>query len=83
MVGAVHREVNALGDPFGAVAWLLSNHLGSTSLRVSESGDVLAEAKYTPWGKQRNLAGDLPTDYTYTGQREEADFGLHYYVARW
>jgi hypothetical protein len=39
---------------------------------VSESGDVLAEAKYTPWGKQRNLAGDLPTDYGFTGQREES-----------
>ena len=77
------REVNALGDPFGTVTWLLGDHLGSTSLSVSESGGVLAEAKYTPWGDQRKLAGDLPTDYGYTGQREEAALGLMYYVARW
>jgi RHS repeat-associated protein len=77
------REVNALGDPFGTVTWLLRDHLGSTSLSVSESGDVLAEAKYTPWGVRRTLAGDLPTDYSYTGQREESALGLMYYVARW
>ena len=58
---------------------------------MSESGGVLAEAKYTPLspkgmlreGKQRTLAGDLPTDYAYTGQREESALGLMYYVARW
>jgi RHS repeat-associated protein len=83
--------VNALNDPFGTVTWLLGDHLGSTSLSVSESGTTIAEAKYTPVspkgmlreGKQRNLAGDLPTDYGYTGQREESALGLMYYVARW
>ena len=83
--------MNALNDPFGTVTWLLGDHLGSTSLSVSESGTTIAEAKYTPVspkgmlreGKQRNLAGDLPTDYGYTGQREESALGLMYYVARW
>jgi RHS repeat-associated protein len=73
------------------VTWLLGDHLGSTSLSVSESGTTIAEAKYTPLspkgmlreGKQRELAGDLPTDYAYTGQREESALGLMYYVARW
>jgi RHS repeat-associated protein len=32
---------------------------------------------------QRTLADDLPTDYSYTGQREESALGLMYYVARW
>jgi RHS repeat-associated protein len=31
----------------------------------------------------REAVGETPTDYTYTGQREEAALGLMYYVARW
>jgi hypothetical protein len=34
-------------------------------------------------GGVRGEVEELGTDYTYTGQREEANFGLHYYVARW
>jgi hypothetical protein len=42
------REVNALGDPFGTVTWLLGDHLGSTSVTVGEGGGVLAARRYDP-----------------------------------
>ncbi len=36
--------------------------------------------KYTAYGELRT--GSSTTDYRYTGQREEAEIGLYYYVAR-
>jgi RHS repeat-associated protein len=73
----------------GEAVWFLSDHLGSTSVTVDEGGGVLAARRYDPWGSPRDPE-DLLTDYTYIPhsghrplQREEADFGLHYYVARW
>jgi len=34
-------------------------------------------------GETRYTSGTTPTTYRYTGQREEASFGLYYYNARW
>jgi YD repeat-containing protein len=66
------------------VHYLLSDHLGSTSLTVDENGDRIAELRYAPWGEVRYSWGTTPTDYTYTGQRSQVnDFGLMYYNARW
>ena len=39
--------------------------------------------KYTAFGEIRDINGSSPTDYLYTGQRKEVEFGLSYYVARW
>ncbi|MBV6397625.1 MAG: hypothetical protein HFACDABA_03239 [Anaerolineales bacterium] len=35
------------------------------------------------FGETRYFIGDLKTDYTFTGQREEASLGLYFFVARW
>jgi RHS repeat-associated protein len=50
---------------------------------VDGVGNPIGTLHYKPFGEVREAVGETPTDYTYTGQREEADFGLHYYVARW
>jgi len=39
--------------------------------------------RYLPWGETRYEGGNTPTNYHYTGQREEAGIGLYYYNARW
>ncbi|MGH2582800.1 MAG: RHS repeat-associated core domain-containing protein, partial [Anaerolineales bacterium] len=68
----------------GNVAFLLGDHLGSTSLTTDGAGNVVAEQWYTAWGEVRFDSGDLLTSYTYTGQYSYAgDFGLMYYNARW
>jgi RHS repeat-associated protein len=36
-----------------------------------------------PWGETWYTSGYQPSDYLYTGQREEAGIGLYYYKARW
>jgi len=63
-----------------AITWLLSDHLGSTSVTVDSVGGLLTTLKYTAYGEQRT--GTSTTDYQYTGQRNEMEIGLYYYVAR-
>ncbi|MBK8616276.1 MAG: hypothetical protein IPN96_04000 [Anaerolineales bacterium] len=68
----------------GVLTYMLSDHLGSTSLMTNASGAVISETRYTAWGEVRYQAGTTSTGYTYTGQYSNtADFGLMYYNARW
>jgi RHS repeat-associated protein len=64
----------------GEVTWLLNDHLGSTVGTVNEDGELIGVLKYTAYGELRT--GSSTTDYKYTGQREESEIGLYYYVAR-
>ena len=64
--------------------YLLSDHLGSSSVTVSDNGSFVSEMRYTAWGEVRYQNNSMPTDRTYTGQRSyTGDFGLMYYNARW
>ncbi len=65
----------------GVLYYLHTDHLGSTSLTTDESGSVIAEQKYLPYGEVGWMTGTLPTDFGFTGQRAE-DFGLMDYRAR-
>jgi len=68
----------------GDLYYLLSDHLGSTSMTLDSSGNRVAEMRFLPWGESRYTWGTAMTDFTYTGQRSRADsFGLMYYNARW
>jgi RHS repeat-associated protein len=60
--------------------------LGSTSLLSDGDGDQVpgSRVSYYPYGQTR--AGDLatlPTDFGFTGQRNDATIGLYDYHARW
>jgi RHS repeat-associated protein len=65
------------------VYYLHGDHLGSTSLTTDQSGAVVAETRYLPYGQERWTSGATPTDFTFTGQRNEAGFGLMDYNARY
>jgi RHS repeat-associated protein len=67
----------------GTLNYLLSDHLGSTSLTTSATGTVIAELRYKAWGEVRYASGTTPTKYTFTGQYSDSDFGLLFYNARW
>ncbi|MDY7078902.1 MAG: RHS repeat-associated core domain-containing protein [Chloroflexota bacterium] len=68
------------------VYYLHNDHLGSTSLATDVSGAGVSgsRALYYPYGGVRWPTGGstLPTDYTFTGQRNEAGIGLMDYNAR-
>ncbi|MHB0968003.1 MAG: RHS repeat-associated core domain-containing protein, partial [Bellilinea sp.] len=46
------------------------------------SGNLLSSLRYSAFGEVRATSGTTSTDYRYTGQRNEAEIGLYYYVAR-
>ena len=64
------------------VYYIHSDHLGSTNLTTDQSQQVVARQLYHPYGSPRWSQGTLPTDYTFTGQRDEAGLGLMHYGAR-
>ena len=66
----------------GTLTWLLTDHLGSTSVTANASGNLLSSLRYTAFGEIRAASSTTTTDYRYTGQRSEAEIGLYYYVAR-
>ena len=63
------------------VYFLLSDHLGSSSVVVDESGQVVEEGYYLPWGGERGNQEIELTDYGYTGQMQEGD--IYFYNARY
>jgi len=67
----------------GTLYWLLTDHLGSTTMVLTATGAVTAERRYYAYGDERDISGTLHTQYGFTGQREEADIGLYFYNARW
>ena len=66
-----------------ALYYLSGDHLGSTSLTTDENGDIVSEVRYLLYGEERWTSGPTPTDFTFTGQRNEAGFGLMDYNARY
>jgi RHS repeat-associated protein len=62
--------------------WIHADHLGSASVATGTNGQVIASQRYKPYGETYIPNGVLPTDRRFTGQREEADFGIYDYGAR-
>jgi len=67
----------------GTLSYILSDHLGSTTMITNTTGTVIGGSLYKAWGETRYTLGSIPTNYKYTGQREESSFGLYFYNARW
>ena len=63
--------------------YLLSDHLGSTSITLDANGGKIAELRYKAFGETRYTKNNTPTDYRYTGQLQQAEIGLYFYNARW
>jgi RHS repeat-associated protein len=83
--GAQRIAMRVEGDPNAGnngLFYLLSDHLGSTSVSTDANGNVTARQWYHPYGSVRS-GGGLPTDIGFTGQRAESGLGsLMYFRAR-
>ena len=75
----------------GTLYWLLSDHLGSTSLTLDSSGNRVTELRYMPYGDTRYNPGSQKTNYRpsiglrmyFTGQRWDQGHGLYWFNSRW
>jgi RHS repeat-associated protein len=62
-----------------APTYIHGDQLGSAT---NTTGQSVSSERYLPYGAIRGTS-TVATPYRYTGQREEASFGLYYYNARW
>jgi len=63
--------------------FLLSDHLGSTTVTANRSGAFYAELRFKAWGEIRYSSGTTPTKFRFTGQRQEDYIKLYWYGSRW
>ncbi len=80
-----------------SLEYVLSDHLGSSTVNTDDTGAKVSEMRYKPWGEVRYSwkasASHSLADYTFTGQYSYMDdpstsgvtegFGLMFYNARW
>jgi RHS repeat-associated protein len=66
----------------GVFSYLANDELGSSEVGMDGSGNALASRLYTPYGTARYSQGTMPTDYGFTGQRNDVTTGLQYYGSR-
>lgn len=66
------------------LVYFASDHLSSTTIVMSNTGTLLSEQRYLPFGEVRADIGTLitETDFGYTGQRNLSGMGLMDYNAR-
>ncbi len=88
--GVVTKYLGAKGLPTavrvgtsGNLNYLATDGLGSVSVAVDGSGNVVASQLFGPYGASRYSSGTMPTSRGFTGQRADATTGLDYYGARY
>ncbi len=88
--GVVTKYLGAKGVPTavrvgttGSLNYLATDGLGSVSVAVDGSGNVVASQLFGPYGASRYSSGTMPTSKGFTGQRADAATGLDYYEARY
>jgi len=82
--GAMRRSGHASDN---GVFYVLADHLGTTSVIVSQAGEEVARQYHYPFGARRGSGLSGLTTKRFTGQYHEAGVaggeGLSYYTARW
>jgi RHS repeat-associated protein len=83
MAGSTTIAMRTIVGETDTLNWLLSDHLGSTSVTADESGVYYSELRYTAYGEVRYSDNSTPTDRRYTAQRIEEEVNLYFYQSRW
>ena len=65
------------------LSYVLTDHLGSSSVTLDDSGALDGELRYYAYGETRVSSGNTPTERLFTGQLRQDDIGLDYFNARW
>jgi len=74
LVGGQQMAVRTVAGQGDVLRWVLTNHLGSASVTASADGTWNSELRYS--------SGITPTEYRYTGQREDSTINLFWYNSR-
>jgi RHS repeat-associated protein len=74
--------------PEQLIRYQFGNHLGSTSLELDDSGQIISYEEYTPYGSTSYQAGRNAVEvslkrYRYTGKERDDETGFSYHGARY
>ncbi|WP_226992340.1 RHS repeat domain-containing protein [Desulfatibacillum aliphaticivorans] len=77
------RRIAKITDGEG-IQYFSKDHLGSSTVVTDDSGAVVEQADYRPFGEDRFYTGTVatPTPYKYTDQELDESTGLYNYDAR-
>ena len=74
-------QLIAKKNPDGTKVYYQNDQLGSASLITNQSGALVEQTTYDPWGVVRQ--GGTASKFQYTGQEKDQESGLNYYNARY
>lgn len=74
-------QIIAKKNPDGTKVYFQDDNLGSASLITNQSGALVEETTYDPWGSV--LSGGVQSKFQYTGQEKDQETGLNYYNYRY
>jgi RHS repeat-associated protein len=82
------RTVGTDGSPPQRVRYQLADHLGSASLELNGTGQLISYEEYYPYGGTSYQAGPSTVEvsrkrYRYTGMERDEETGLAYHGARY
>jgi RHS repeat-associated protein len=84
------RTLDTAGDdqaPARLIRYQFGNHLGSSSLELSDQAQIISYEEYAPYGSSTYQAvrsqTDTPKRYRYTGKERDEETGLYYGGARY
>ena len=87
--GLVPSEVEVdEGQSTSAIRYQYDNHLGSASLELDNTGNIISYEEYHPFGTTSYRSGRTETEtsqkrYKYVGKERDEETGLYYYGARY
>jgi len=69
------------------IRYQFGNHLGSSSLELSDKAQIISYEEYTPYGSTSyqtvHSQTETPKRYRYTGKERDEESGLYYYGSRY
>jgi len=76
------------GQSTSAIRYQYDNHLGSASLELDNTGNIISYEEYHPFGTTSYRSGRTETEtsqkrYKYVGKERDEETGLYYYGARY
>lgn len=77
----VNDQLIAKKNPDGTKNYYHNDHLGSTNVLTSQTGTLVEETKYDPWGEVKT--GGTKSKFLFTGQEKDLETSLNYYNARY
>jgi RHS repeat-associated protein len=81
-------QSSLIENPTAVIRYQLDNHLGSASLELDETADIISYEEYHPFGTTSYRSGRTETEtslkrYKYVGKERDEETGLYYYGFRY